>query len=119
MFREGDRKSYQNARLLSDFRGLKIAGTRTRPGQMHPQKTQTEPEAENTVHDAAAVIAREKVSRKTVPDDSRKSRVLVVSSPHGNAGETPDGSAINSLRIEKVFTLYITICSGMRIQNVR
>jgi len=57
---------------------------------MHPQKAQTEPEAENAVHDAAAVIAREKVSRKTVSNDSRKSGVLVVSSPHGNAGETID-----------------------------
>lgn len=58
---------------------------------MHPQEAQAEPEAENAFHDAAAVIAREKVSRKTIPNDSRKSRVLVVSSPHGNAGETPDG----------------------------
>lgn len=55
---------------------------------MHPQKAQTEPEAEDTVHDAAAVIAREKVSRKAVSDDSGKGRVLVVSSSHGNAGET-------------------------------
>lgn len=62
---------------------------------MHPQEAQAEPETENAVHDAAAVIAREKVSRKTVPNDSRKSRVLVVSSPHGNAGETVGMRAIS------------------------
>lgn len=72
---------------------------------MHPQEAQAEPEAENAVHDAAVAIAREKVSRKTVSNDSRKSRILVVSSSHGNAGErrrTVDMRAISSLRIEKV-----------------
>lgn len=55
---------------------------------MHSQKAQAKPKAKNAVHDATAVIAREKVSRETVPDDSRKSRVLVVSPPYGNTGET-------------------------------
>jgi len=57
---------------------------------MYPQKAQAESETENAVHDAAAVIAWEKVSRKTVPNDSWKSGILVVSSPHRNAGETID-----------------------------
>lgn len=73
--------------LFFCHRGLETAGTRARPGQMHPQKAQAKPKAEDAVHDAAAVIAREKVSREAVPDDSRKSGVLVVPSPHGNAGE--------------------------------
>lgn len=55
---------------------------------MHSQKAQAKPKAKNAVHDAAAVIAREKISRETVPDDSRESRVLIVSSPYGNTGET-------------------------------
>jgi len=69
-------------------RGPETTGTRTRPGQMHPQEAQAKPQAENAVYDAAAVIAREKVSRETVPDDSRESRVLVVPPSHGDAGGT-------------------------------
>jgi len=70
------------------FRGPETAGTRTRPGQMHPQEAQAKPQAENALHDAAAVIAGEKVSRETVPHDSRESRVLVVPPPHRDAGGT-------------------------------
>jgi len=55
---------------------------------MHPQEAQAEPQAENAVHHAAAVIAREKVSREAVPDDSRESRVLVVPPSNGDAGGT-------------------------------
>lgn len=79
---------FEHMGLPFAFRGSEIAGTRTRPGQMHPQEAQAKPKAENAVHHAAAVIAREKVSRETVPDDSRKSGILVVPSSNGNAGGT-------------------------------
>lgn len=80
--------TYLNISIFLVFRGLEIARTWTRSSQMHSQKAQTKPKTKNAVHDAAAVIAREKVSRETVPDDSRKSRILVVPPPYGNTGET-------------------------------
>lgn len=56
---------------------------------MHPEEAQAESEAEDTVHHAAAALPGEKVSRKAVPNHRRTSGILVVPSPHGNAGETP------------------------------
>lgn len=93
---------------------------------MHPPEAQAEPQAENAVHDAAAVVAREKVSRETVPDDSRESRVLVVPSPHGDAGEREQspsrarGSSIVQIdSLHRRFSLSVCECrpeSGIRVR---
>ncbi|XP_026669794.1 uncharacterized protein LOC108625474 isoform X2 [Ceratina calcarata] len=68
-------------------RGFETTGTWSGPGQVHPEEAQAESEAEDAVHHAAAALVREKVSRKAVPDHRRTSGILVVPSPHGNAGE--------------------------------
>ena len=64
------------------------ARTGARAGQVHPEEAQAKSEAEDAVHHAAAALPGEKVSRKAVPNDRRTGGILVVSSPHGNAGET-------------------------------
>lgn len=65
---------------------------------MHPPEAQTKSKATNAIHDLAAVVVGEKVSREAVPDDSRKSGVLEFPSAHGDAGESPESRAINSPR---------------------
>ncbi|XP_034173369.2 homeobox protein Msx isoform X2 [Osmia lignaria lignaria] len=70
-----------------DFRRLEAAGSRTWACQVHPEEAQAKSQTEDTVHHPTAALVGEKVSRKAVPNDRRTSGILVVPSPHGNAGE--------------------------------
>ncbi|XP_076751036.1 homeobox protein Msx isoform X2 [Xylocopa sonorina] len=63
------------------------AGTGARSGQVHPEEAQAESEAEDAVHHAAAALVGEKVPREAVPDHRGTGGILVVPSPHGDAGE--------------------------------
>lgn len=80
-------------------RRSEAAGAGARPGQVHPEETQAESQAEDTVHHAAAALPGEKVSRKAVPNHRRTSGILVVPSPYGNAGETPSKLSFQSRTI--------------------